>query len=134
MSQSDIIKVLFNMGVTDDRSTSVTPREIKRVVGEDPLSPSMRRGLYKLTKSGEVILEWDERYLWGCYYYFSPRLYKILKAQMSDKDIDLSYKMSDKTAEMPDKCPTKRTKCPTIIPGFTRQIGEIYARNRENIC
>lgn len=140
MSQSEIIQVLFKMGVTDDRSTSVTTKQIGKVIGEYPLPPSIRRGLYHLTETGEVVFWWGDE-LWKGNYCFGERLYRILKKQMSDKEVDLSYKVSDKTAEMSDKCPTKEANCPTDYitfrtqrPGFVRQIGEKYARNRENIC
>jgi hypothetical protein len=129
MSQSEIIQVLFKMGVTDDRSTSVTTKQIGKVIGEYPLPPSIRRGLYHLTETGEVVFWWGDE-LWKGNYCFGERLYRILKKQMSDKEVDLSYKVSDKTAEMSDKCPTNVRQKRQIV----RQIGEKYARNRENIC
>lgn len=119
MSQAEIIRILFKMGVTDSKDSSVTQRQVGEYIGEYPLPPSIRRGIYKLSETGELILWWGDE-LWKGNYYFSERIYRLLKAQMSDKDIDLSYKMSDKTPKMSDKCPTNYHICPT-------KIGEIYA-------
>ena len=82
MTQADMIKLLFRMGVTDKKESAISRKEIGEKLGQYPLHPSDKRSLANLKKSGEVIavigsLEYNALE----YYYFDTRLYNVLVKQ-----------------------------------------------------
>jgi len=85
MSQSDILNILFNVGVTDNISTSITMGALALKLGRLKLTPTERYCIRKLVDTEELLVcppPHDRRgYCYVGGFYFNSKVYKLLKKQ-----------------------------------------------------